>query len=285
MEPTLDPGVALIGLILLCGFALIVGVQLARITEGSLLQRLEMRSRRMAAVQAAADQLGLRFRGSHGDRTEANADGEIGRFVLRVRLAADGLARHTVVEVSGVGRHRVRLRPAHPLLGVGRLRTADDAFDAVVHAFGPASQVLATLSAPIRAEILRLVRKGAALEDGALVWRDSDVRSADAIVEVAHDLAEVAEQLFAARGTPARDALVDHVRGDPNPDFRVRCLTTLLRSYPGAPETEEAVQIALLDADPVVSGAARRALGKDQSGELSVAGEASRGGLSRPVEA
>lgn len=141
-------------------------------------------------------------------------------------------------------------------LVLGRdLELGDPSFDEAVRVGGDASRLRAAFDAETRWAVRLLVERGGAFDGQRLVlgWKheDSALRDADAV-----DAALAATTALVRQEGTTRARLARIAAEDAKPGVRHGALACLIARHRGAPETAEAAQRALADADPAVRGAA-----------------------------
>lgn len=135
--------------------------------------------------------------------------------------------------------------------------TGDPALDTRFAAGGDAPTLSALLDAETRQQVLR--RWSTGIVDGEVLGRYNAPISADAAVTQVRELVAFARGLTVKPGV--RQRLLANVRQDPVPTVRLRNLDHLCDGWPTSPETEQALEAALDDADPRVRFRAGRQLG------------------------
>lgn len=115
------------------------------------------------------------------------------------------------------------------LIGFGRgVLTGDDLFDEVVLVSGPAHDLLAALSAPMREQIAWLCRRGGFVADGAMIRQITLKRMPRSLLGHARSMAVVASRLTLSPEDRQR-ALLRNAVHDPAGGLRARALEALLK--------------------------------------------------------
>jgi hypothetical protein len=112
----------------------------------------------------------------------------------------------------------------------------DPEFDRVVLIRGPQPALVAALSAPLRERLIRAVRAGYRLNDGAVRisgWPER--RSTKGLVAAVRSIVELAEKILDGLGEPVASGLLRNAASDPVPAVRKRNLEVLLEGFPGEP--------------------------------------------------
>lgn len=238
------------------------------------------RSWRMAV--AAAQTLAFRRRRlSLGVNARGEIDGVPVRIVadrsgIAVEASADGVPGDLVLEPESA---RSLARAVFP----ETVLTGDDRFDGRVFVRGGEAAALSVLDGPARAALLPLIAAGATLSGGRLRATRRERGRGYARLDSSTDIAELARTLARAIALLARRreipaALLANVRADEDGGVRAASVRCLRREYADAPETADAVALALADPDPAVRAAATDPA--RDAGRLSIAAPDGAGALS-----